>query len=127
MASTAEQVRESTVNELRAQLTGAVITAEDSSYDEARRVVFKGIDKRPLAIARVAGTEDVAAVVNAARDGGLELAVRSGGHSRAGYGTVDGGLVIDLSEHERRGDRRRRRSRLGRDRRDGRQVHARHR
>ena len=98
MASTAEQVRESTVNELRAQLTGAVITAEDSSYDEARRVVFTGIDKRPLAIARVAGTEDVAAVVNSARDGGLELAVRSGGHGRPGYGTVDGGLVLDLSD-----------------------------
>ncbi len=98
MASTAEQVRESTVDELRAQLTGELITAEDSSYDEARQVVFKGIDKRPLAVARVAGTEDVAAVVDSARDGGLELAVRSGGHSRAGYGTVDGGLVIDLSD-----------------------------
>ena len=97
MASTAEQVRESTVNELRAQLTGELITAENPSYDEARQVVFKGIDKRPLAVARVAGAEDVAAVVDAARDAGLELAVRSGGHSRSGYGTVEGGLVIDLS------------------------------
>ena len=98
MASTAQQVRESTVDELRAQLTGELITADDSSYDEARQVVFKGIDKRPLAVARVAGAEDVAAVIDAARAGGLELAVRSGGHSRAGYGTVDGGLVIDLSD-----------------------------
>ena len=85
------------VDELRAQLTGELITAEDPSYDEARQVFFKGVDRRPLAVARVAGAEDVAAVVNAARDGGLELAVRSGGHSRPGYGTVDGGLVIDLS------------------------------
>ncbi len=76
----------------------SVITADDPSYDEARQVVFKGIDKRPLAVARVAGSDDVAAAVDAARDGGLELAVRSGGHSRPGYGTVDGGLVIDLSE-----------------------------
>ena len=98
MASTSEHDRNSLVDDLRAQLTGDVITAEDPSFDEARQVVFKGIDKRPLAVARVAGADDVAAVVKAARDGGLELAVRSGGHSRPGYGTVDGGLVIDLSE-----------------------------
>ena len=98
MASTSEQARVTPVDDLRSQLTGELITADDPSYDEARQVVFKGIDKRPLAVARVAGTEDVAAVVNAARDGGLELAVRSGGHSRSGYGTVDGGLVIDLSQ-----------------------------
>jgi FAD/FMN-containing dehydrogenase len=60
-------------------------------------VFFKGVDKRPLAVARVASADDVAAAVNAAREGDFELAVRSGGHSRAGYGTVDGGLVVDLS------------------------------
>ena len=97
MASTSEQAREIPVDDLRVQLNGELITAENPSYDEARQVFFKGVDKRPLAVARVAGAEDVAAVVNAAREGGLELAVRSGGHSRPGYGTVDGGLVIDLS------------------------------
>ena len=91
------------------------------SYDEARQVFFKGIDRRPLAVARVAGADDVARVVTAARETGLELAVRSGGHSRAGYGTSDGGLVIDLSGMNRS------RSmttghRLGRDRRHGRQY-----
>ena len=97
MASRSAQVRSTALDELRAQLTGELITAADPAYDEARQVVFKGIDKRPLAVARVAGAGDVAAVVSAARDGGLDLAIRSGGHSRSGYGTVDRGLVIDLS------------------------------
>jgi FAD/FMN-containing dehydrogenase len=87
----------STIDELRAQLTGELITAEDPSYDDARQVFLKGLDRTPLAVARVANADDVARVVTAAREGGLELAVRSGGHSFAGYGTSDGGLVIDLS------------------------------
>jgi FAD/FMN-containing dehydrogenase len=69
----------------------------DSGYDDARRVFFRGVDRRPIAIARVAGSDDVARVIDRARESGVELAVRSGGHSRAGYGTSDGGLVIDLS------------------------------
>jgi FAD/FMN-containing dehydrogenase len=88
---------ETPVDELRVQLTGELIAPEDPAYDDARQVFFKGFDRSPLAVARVAGAEDVARVVGAARDGGLELAVRSGGHSWAGYGTSDGGLVIDLS------------------------------
>jgi FAD/FMN-containing dehydrogenase len=89
------------IDDLRAQLEGELITPDQPSYDQARQVFFKGVDRRPLAIARVAGAADVAAMVNAAREGGLELAVRSGGHSRPGYGTVDGGLVIDLSGMDR--------------------------
>ena len=115
------------IDDLRAQLKGELITPGDPNYDDGRQVFFKGFDRRPLAVARVAGADDVAAVVNAAREGGIELAVRSGGHSRAGYGTVDGGLVIDLSgmdgvEIDSDGE-----DRVGRDRRDGGQVHARHR
>ena len=97
MASTPEQAQNTPVDELRAKLAGELVTPDDPSYDEARQVFFKGVDKRPLAVARAVGVDDVAAVVNAAREGGLELAIRSGGHSRPGYGTVDGGLVIDLS------------------------------
>jgi FAD/FMN-containing dehydrogenase len=85
------------IDDLRSQLRGELITLEDGAYDEARQVFFKGIDRRPLAVARVAGAGDVAKVVSAARESGLDLAVRSGGHSRAGYGTSDGGIVIDLS------------------------------
>jgi FAD/FMN-containing dehydrogenase len=94
MASTHSEIR---VDELRAELSGELITPEQQGYDEARQVFFKGFDRQPLAVARVAGAEDVARVVTAARERGLELAVRSGGHSRAGYGTSEGGLVIDLS------------------------------
>jgi FAD/FMN-containing dehydrogenase len=83
--------------ELRAALDGELVTPDDATYEDARKVFFTGIDRRPAAVARVAGAEDVAEVINAARVSGLELAVRSGGHSPAGYATVDGGLVIDLS------------------------------
>ena len=95
--SAASQSKEIPVEELRSELDGELITPQDGAYDEARQVFFKGIDRHPLAVARVAGAEDVARVVSAARMLGLELAVRSGGHSRAGYGTSEGGLVIDLS------------------------------
>jgi FAD/FMN-containing dehydrogenase len=95
--ATPEQEQQIPIDDLRSQLQGELITPEDPGYDEARQVFFKGVDKRPLAVARVAGADDVARVVTAARETGLELAVRSGGHSRSGYGTSDGGLVIDLS------------------------------
>jgi FAD/FMN-containing dehydrogenase len=85
------------IPDLRDELEGEVVGPEDSGYDEARQVFFKGIDRRPAAVARVTSAEDVAKAVTAAREGGLELAVRSGGHSRAGYGTCEGGIVIDLS------------------------------
>jgi FAD/FMN-containing dehydrogenase len=74
-----------------------VIPPDDPGYDEARQVFFKGFDRRPLAVTVVADVDDVARAVDFARDNRLELAVRSGGHSRSGYGTSEGGLVIDLS------------------------------
>jgi len=83
---------------LRADLNGNVIAPDDPGYDEARGVFFTGFDRRPAAIARVADASDVSRVVDLARETGAELAVRSGGHSRAGHGTSDGGMVLDLSE-----------------------------
>ena len=97
MSSSSAQVSSAPVEELRSRIAGELVTADDPTYDDARQVFFKGIDRRPLAVARVAGAEDVAAVINVARDAGLELAVRSGGHSIPGFGAVEGGLVIDLS------------------------------
>jgi FAD/FMN-containing dehydrogenase len=95
--ATPEQAQDVPIAGLRGQLSGDLITPEDSGYDDARQVFFKGVDRRPLAVARVAGADDVARLVTLARESGLELAVRSGGHSRAGHGTSDGGIVVDLS------------------------------
>ena len=97
VASTSTQAQNIGLDELRSQLEGELIASDDPSYDDARQVFFKGVDRRPAAVAQAAGAEDVAAVVNAARESGVELAVRSGGHSRPGYGTIEGGIVIDLS------------------------------
>ena len=97
MSSTPQQSQNLVVAGLRSELEGEVIGPDDPAYDDARQVFFKGIDRRPTAIARVAGAEDVSRVVSLARESGLELALRSGGHSRAGYGTSDGGIVVDLS------------------------------
>ena len=97
MSSTPQQSQDISIPDLRSDLNGEVIGPDDAAYDEARQVFFKGVDRRPAAVARVAGADDVARVVTLARESGLELAVRSGGHSRAGYGTSEGGIVIDLS------------------------------
>jgi FAD/FMN-containing dehydrogenase len=85
------------ISSLRADLDGRVIGPEDPGYDEARGVFFTGFDRRPAAIVRVADASDVSRVVGLARETGAELAVRSGGHGRAGYGTSEGGIVLDLS------------------------------
>jgi FAD/FMN-containing dehydrogenase len=83
--------------DLRASVSGEVIISDDPAYDDARRVFFTGFDRRPVAVVRAADASDVAHVVNVARETGAELAVRSGGHSPAGHGTSDGGIVLDLS------------------------------
>jgi FAD/FMN-containing dehydrogenase len=96
--STPSQTKQIPIHDLRSQLDGDLLTSDDPGYDGARQVFLKGIDRRPGAVARVAGAEDVARVVAAARESGAELAIRSGGHSPAGYGTSEGGIVIDLSQ-----------------------------
>jgi FAD/FMN-containing dehydrogenase len=89
------------IADLRGELNGNLITPDHPGYDGARRVYFTGFDRRPAAIVRAADASDVARVVNLARETGAELAVRSGGHSRAGHGTSDGGIVLDLSAMNR--------------------------
>lgn len=83
---------------MRATLAGTVIAPGDPDYDQARLVFEGSFDRRPTAIIRPTDAADVARVVNLARENGLELAVRSGGHSYAGHGTSEGGLVLDLRD-----------------------------
>ena len=84
------------ISNLRAEFNGKVITPDHHGYDDARRVFFTAFDRRPAAIVRAAEASDVSRVVNLARETGA-LAVRSGGRSRAGHGTSEGGVVLDLS------------------------------
>ena len=86
------------ISGLRADLNGKVIAPGDPGYDDARGVFITGFDRRPAAIVRVADASDVSRVVTLARETGAQLAVRSGGHSLAGHGTSEGGIVLDLSE-----------------------------
>ena len=84
------------IEQLRDRVRGETIGRDDASYDEARRVYNAMIDRHPAAIVRCTGAEDVVAAVNFARETGSSVAVRGGGHSVPGFGTCDGGVVVDL-------------------------------
>ncbi|MCI3275184.1 FAD-binding oxidoreductase [Streptomyces cylindrosporus] len=77
--------------------TGELISPEDSGYEQARAVYNAMIDRRPALVARCADADAVARVIGFARAHDLPLAIRGGGHHGAGLGTVDGGVVADLS------------------------------
>lgn len=79
------------------QLRDELLTPEHPAYDEARKLYNAMIDKRPALIARCRDAADVIAAVNYARENGLETAIRGGGHNGGGLGSVDDGLVIDMS------------------------------
>jgi hypothetical protein len=91
--STPAQAARRELNGFRGRLIGPA----DAEYDEARSVHNAMIDKRPALIARPATPDEVPQVVAFARDNDLLLAIRGGGHNGAGLGTVDDGVVIDLS------------------------------
>lgn len=82
---------------LRSRLRGELLTSGDGGYDNARRVWNEVIDKHPAFVVRCRGTADVMAAVNHARENGLQVAVRGGGHHVAGRATTDGGVMLDLS------------------------------
>jgi FAD/FMN-containing dehydrogenase len=75
---------------------GELLRDGDPAYDDARRVFNAGIDRKPALIARCTGVADVMATIALAREQGLELSVRGGGHSVAGHAVADAGLMIDL-------------------------------
>jgi len=85
------------LDQLRRTFRGEVITPTAKSYDAARRLWNAVHDLRPAVILRPTSAEQVATAIRFGRDRGLEIAVRSGGHSPSGHSSVNDGLVIDLS------------------------------
>src|SRR3954468_5291391 len=85
------------VQPFRDRVRGLVLSATDEGYDEARAVHNGMFDRRPLAVVKAEQVADVIGAVNFARENGLDLSVRGGMHSGPGFGTNDGGLVIDMS------------------------------
>jgi FAD/FMN-containing dehydrogenase len=80
-----------------ARRDGRVVLPGDARYEEARLVANAAIDRRPAAIVLARDTADIVATLSLARESGLPLAIRAGGHSAAGYGTADGAVVLDLA------------------------------
>jgi hypothetical protein len=90
-------MNDSDIDTFAAGLRGTVIRRGGAGYDNARALYNGMIDKRPLLIARCEDVADVMTAVNFGRDSGLAIAIRGGGHNGPGLGSVDDGLVIDLS------------------------------
>ena len=85
------------MSQLRDTIRGQIVTPQDAAYDAARTVFYAGFDRRPAVIVRAADAVDVQQVVTVARDSGMELAIRAGGHSTAGHSATEGGILLDLS------------------------------
>jgi FAD/FMN-containing dehydrogenase len=89
------------IREFASQIAGRVITPEAPEYESSRLVFNSAFDKRPALIVRCAGATDIARALDFAQQHGLTVAVRGGGHNRAGLSICDGGVVIDLSAMSR--------------------------
>jgi FAD/FMN-containing dehydrogenase len=86
-----------TIEQLRAEVRAPILLSSDPGYDEARAVHNGMFDRHPQVIVRAEQVADVIGAVNFAREAGLDLSIKGGGHSAPGFGTNDGGVVIDLS------------------------------
>src|SRR5215216_755343 len=85
------------ISQLRKDFDDRVIAPGDVEYDQARTLFYGGMDRHPAVIIRVKGADDVVRVLKLARETGLPLAVRSGGHSVAGHSISEDGIVLDLA------------------------------
>jgi len=92
-----KKIAPETVAALRGNLRGTVALPGEDGYDAARTIWNAMVDRRPALVARCLGAADVINAVKLARDEGLLVAVRSGGHNIAGNAVCDGGFLIDLS------------------------------
>jgi FAD/FMN-containing dehydrogenase len=90
-------ISQSVVNDLKSRLRGPLLQSGDAGYDDARSVWNAMIDRRPALIARCLGVTDVIACVHAAREHGLPISIKGGGHNIAGLAVCDGGLTLDMS------------------------------
>jgi FAD/FMN-containing dehydrogenase len=97
VTATGGAIESAVVDAFRTGLRGQLLRPGDDAYDPARKLWNGMFDRRPALIARCTGTADVIRAVNFARDHGLRVAVRGGGHSFPGHSVCEGGLVIDLS------------------------------
>src|SRR4051795_805385 len=91
------QITQEELEELRGLLRGSALTPSDPGYSEVREVFNAMHVGKPDVIVSCSGTADVVEAVNFARDHGMALAVRGGGHSIAGLSAIDGGMLVDLS------------------------------
>ncbi|MFE4758490.1 FAD-binding oxidoreductase [Streptomyces mirabilis] len=92
-----QSVRDAVLAELDGSFNGELLTEDSTGYDQARTLWNAMVDKRPALVARCKNTDDVVAVVNAARLNGALLSVRGGGHGVVGKALADGGVTLDLS------------------------------
>ena len=95
--TTAAVDTQAVIEQLRINIQGHLITPDDADYDSARNVFYGANIRRPAVIVQPKNVHDIAAVVNVARETGIELAIRSGGHSLSGHSSTEGGVLLDLS------------------------------
>src|SRR5215475_15417022 len=90
-------LQEETVRKFKESLRGELIRVGDAGYDDARSIWNAMIDRRPALIARCLGVTDVVTCVNFAREHGLILSIKGGGHNISGLAVCEGGLMLDMS------------------------------
>src|SRR5882724_9041122 len=90
-------LQEETIRKFKESLRGELILAEDAGYDDARSIWNAMIDRRPALIVRCLGVADVVTCVKFAREHGLILSIKGGGHNISGLAVCEGGLMLDMS------------------------------